>query len=84
MGFLGLTFRLWEVRYGSPYKEVSNVGGLRERRYITEMGVEEKEKGQCLLNSPELLGVFKGQCRASLDQRLSVGHESPAGKKGFG
>lgn len=59
------------------------LGGLRGCRHIIDMGVEEKEKGQGLLNSPQLLRVFKGHCRASFDQRLTVDHESPAGKKGF-
>lgn len=71
------------IRSGAPYKEVSSVGGLRECRSIIDMGVEEKEKGQGLLNSPEMLGIFKGQCRATFDQRLNVGHGSPAGQKGF-
>lgn len=88
MELIGLTLRLWEIRYGSPYKKVSSIGGrgvaLRECRNIIDMAVEEKEKGQGLLNSAELLGIFKGQCRASFDQRLNVSHESPVGGKGLG
>lgn len=42
-----------------------------------------RKKGQGLLNIPEPLGVFKGQCGASLDQRLIVVQEESGREKGL-